>query len=77
MSGIEKTFHALQDLMVREQFLNKCDKGLEMFLRERAPRDVGQLTGLAEQYVEAHRYSAGPNALKAAAASDRERVEQE
>ena len=68
LSGIEKTFHALQDLMVREQFLHKCDKGLEIFLRERAPKDVAQLTGLAEQYVEAHRYGEGPKTWKAAVA---------
>ena len=52
LSGIDKTILALHDLMVREQFLSKCDRGLEIFLRERAPRDVAHRYGVGLTNIE-------------------------
>jgi hypothetical protein len=54
LSGIEKTFDALQDLLIKEQYLRTCSRDLDIFLRERVPKNVEDLTTLAEQYIEAH-----------------------
>jgi len=54
LSGIEKTFEALCDLIIREQFLNTCYAELAIFIKERVPRDIESMTELAEQYLEAH-----------------------
>ncbi|XP_061193708.1 uncharacterized protein LOC133201936 [Saccostrea echinata] len=48
------TFEGLKDLMLREQFISNCSKTLATFLRERHPKDVKEMTRLAEQFIEAH-----------------------
>ena len=54
LTGIEKTFDGLCDLLLCEQYLNTCSTDLAIFVRERAPRNVTELTKLAEQYMAAH-----------------------
>ena len=54
LSDINKTFNALQDLMIREQFLSACSTDMTLFLRERVPKDMPEMTKLAEQFLEAH-----------------------
>jgi hypothetical protein len=54
LSGVEKSFDGLQNLLIKEQYLQTCGKDLEIFLRERAPKTVEELTTLAEQYNAAH-----------------------
>ena len=54
LSEISKTFTALQDLMIREQFLSACSTEMALFLRERVPKDIPEMTKLAEQFLEAH-----------------------
>ena len=51
---VEKTFDALLDLMLREQFVSNCNKPLAVFLKERIPKTSKEMASLAEQYVEAH-----------------------
>jgi len=53
-SGIEKTFEALKDLMVREQYLDACTVDLAVFLRERALTDLAELAKVAQKYLDAH-----------------------
>lgn len=48
------TFEGLKDLMLREQFISSCSKTLATFLRERHPKDIKEMTRLAEQFIEAH-----------------------
>ena len=53
VSGITKTYDGLEDFMVREQYLSTCGQDLEIFLRERIPKDTKEMMRLAEQYIEA------------------------
>ena len=54
MAEINQTYDDLQDLMVREQFIQTCSTDLALFLKERKARSRDELTQLAEQYIEAH-----------------------
>ena len=54
LSHTEKTYEALEDLLVREQFLNSCSKNLAVFLKERSPKSTEEMAQLAEMYREAH-----------------------
>ena len=49
MSGIEKTFENLQDLILRDQLTFICNRDLELFLREREPKSLEQASRLADQ----------------------------
>jgi len=40
--------------MVREQFSSSCSKELAVYLMERNPKDLEELSNLAEQYLIAH-----------------------
>ena len=40
LGKVGKTYNELRDLLLREQFLNACDKDLNTYLRERKPKDV-------------------------------------
>ena len=53
MSGIEKTFENLQDLILRDQLTFLCNRDLELFLLEREPKSLGQAIWLADQYKQA------------------------
>ena len=59
LSQIEPTFDGLGTLLVREQYLSTCSRDLEVFLRERAVKDLDELSKLAEQYLEAHKNKSG------------------
>lgn len=52
-AGIDKSFKALNDLVVREQVVNICSKDLVLFIKEHVPKDVHELTCVAEQFREA------------------------
>ncbi|XP_072048962.1 LOW QUALITY PROTEIN: uncharacterized protein [Amphiura filiformis] len=54
LSGIEKEYADLIDLLLREQFLLSINKDLAVFLKERHPGDVSEMSKLADQYTEAH-----------------------
>ncbi|XP_038054655.1 uncharacterized protein LOC119726874 [Patiria miniata] len=49
-----KDYETLKDLLVREQMLLACPKDLVVFLRERKPTSVKDMTGYADQYALAH-----------------------
>ncbi|XP_023932734.1 uncharacterized protein LOC112042433 [Lingula anatina] len=54
LSEVEDTVESLNDLIIREQFMSTCSNELSVFLKERKPRTVDEMTRLAEQYLEAH-----------------------
>ena len=54
LSKTAKSFDALEDLLIREQFLNSCNKNLAVFLKERSPKSTDEMAQLAEMYLEAH-----------------------
>ena len=52
-------FDALVDLIVKEQFINACSEDLAMYLLERGPKDLVQLTTWAQKYLIAHKEELG------------------
>ncbi|XP_062599512.1 uncharacterized protein LOC134261046 [Saccostrea cucullata] len=53
MAKIADTFEALFDLVLRDQFLNTCNRDLTLFLKERTPKSIQEMAQLADQYREA------------------------
>ena len=47
----------LNTFVLREQSISSCSKTLATFLLERDPKDLKEITRLAEQYIKAHRAS--------------------
>ena len=47
-------FEAIVDLIVKEQFINACSEELTVYLLERGPKDLVELTTLAQQYLITH-----------------------
>src|SRR6266568_4921074 len=57
LSGIDKSYESLKELMIREQYLNISPKDLMLFIRERKPANNTLMATLAESFVDAHRVS--------------------
>jgi hypothetical protein len=55
MSGIALHYENLRDLMIRDQFLHVCNKDVLLFLKERVPIDIGEMSQLADRFKEARR----------------------
>ncbi|XP_037576724.1 uncharacterized protein LOC119458940 [Dermacentor silvarum] len=53
MAKTEKTYEALRDKIVSEQFLLRCDERLAIFLKERGCRDLDKLAEATDHYLEA------------------------
>ena len=51
----ERSFEGLNDLIVKEQFIDSCPKELAIHLRERAPETLVQIAKIADQYLEARK----------------------
>ena len=54
-----QNFDALVDLIVKEQFINACSEDLAMYLLERGPKDLVELTRWAQKYLIAHKEQLG------------------
>ena len=54
-----QNFDALVDLIVKEQFINACSENLAMYLLERGPKDLVELTTWAQKYLIAHKEQLG------------------
>ena len=54
-----QNFDALVDLIVKEQFINACSEDLAMYLLERGPKDLVELTKWAQKYLIAHKEQLG------------------
>ena len=48
---MDKTFKGMSELTVGKQFTDSCPKDVAVFLKERSPKDLEELTTLAEQYL--------------------------
>ncbi|CAC5415002.1 unnamed protein product [Mytilus coruscus] len=55
MSNVLKTFDGLYDLMLRDQFLHICNNEVMLFLKERVPKSIDEMTRYADQFKEARR----------------------
>ncbi|KAK3083075.1 hypothetical protein FSP39_013233 [Pinctada imbricata] len=75
LSKTELTFDGLKDLLLREQFLQASSKHLELYLRERSPKSVKEMTDLAEKYLEAHGGTDGKNLIRPKQVSGGSQVE--
>ena len=45
---------ALNDALLREQAMTVVTRNLRIFIMERKPKDIGEMSILAEQYLEVH-----------------------
>ena len=54
LSDTDQTLGGVKDLIVKEQFIDSCPKGLAIHLRERAPETLAKIAKIAGQYLEAH-----------------------
>ena len=52
-------FEAIVDLIVKEQYINTCSEELAVYLLERGPKDLVELTTWAQQYLMAHKQQLG------------------
>lgn len=62
VAGVEKTFEALRDRMIMEQFMTTCASKLMAFLKERDCLTLDDLAEKADVFLEAQTQ---PSALKA------------
>ena len=54
LTEVAQNYNALSDLLIREQLIGTCSESMRLFLRERVPKSVEEMTKLAEQFMEAH-----------------------
>ena len=54
-----QNFDALVDLIVKEQFIKACSEDLAMYLLEKGPKDLVELTTWAQKYLIAHKEQLG------------------
>lgn len=53
MARTERTYDALRDQIVSEEFLNKCHEKLAIFIKERGCQGLDKLAETADHYLEA------------------------
>ena len=53
LAGTEKIFQGVCGLLIKEQFIDGCSPDLAMFIKERVPSSLEEMTRLAEHYIEA------------------------
>ena len=58
-SSPETLTDALVHLIVKEQFINACSEDLAMYLLDRGPKDLEELTTWAQKYLIAHKQQLG------------------
>ena len=54
LSGTEKSYQGLKELINKEQFISRCPQDLAIYLKEVAPQDHDEMTKRAQQYLSAH-----------------------
>ena len=54
LSGIDRTYEGIIDMLLRQQFIEKGGSDLAIFLKERKPNSVSGMAKLADTFVEAH-----------------------
>lgn len=53
LSKTDKSYEGLLNLMLKDQFMQSCGKELRLFLRERIPKTIQEVSVLADQFREA------------------------
>ena len=54
LSGTEKSYQGLKELINKEQFISRCPQDLAIYLKEVAPQDHDEMTKHPQQYLCAH-----------------------
>lgn len=54
LAECEESYDDLSDLMLMEQFVNRDEKSMVLFLKEHEVKTFDQMLKLADMYVEAH-----------------------
>ena len=54
LGHVDKTYQGLKDALLREQAMSVVTRNLRIFRMERKPNDIGEMSILAEQYLEVH-----------------------
>jgi hypothetical protein len=54
LAGVPNTYDALSDLFVKEQFINACPRDLKVHIQERDPKDLSELSDIADKFLLAH-----------------------
>ena len=54
LGHVDKTYQGLKDALLREQAMSVVTRNLRIFIMERKPKDIGEMSILAEQYLEVH-----------------------
>ena len=54
LGHVYKTYLGLKDALLREQAMSVVTRNLRIFIMERKPKDIGEMSILADQYLELH-----------------------
>ena len=54
LGHLDKTYQGLKDALLKEQAMSVVTRNLRIFIMERKPKDIGEMSILAEQYLEVH-----------------------
>lgn len=57
MTGTERSYEGLCDLLVQEQFMECCPRQLQVYLKEKGTTELGELAAYAETFTDAHECS--------------------
>ena len=68
-SNSEQTYQGIKNLIVKEQFINSCPQDLSIYLQERAPSTIEELSKLSEKYLIAHKRTLADNKNKSTSAN--------
>ena len=59
MAGYKATYNDLQDMILRDQYYQKCDPSLKTFLKEKGKLSLKEMTKASNDYYDAHGYPKG------------------
>ena len=54
LGHVDKTYLGVEDALLKEQAISIVTRNLRIFIMERKPKDIGEMSILAEQYLEVH-----------------------
>ena len=52
MAGYKDTYNDLQDIILRDQYYQKCDPSLKTFLKEKGKFSLKEMTKASNDYYE-------------------------
>ena len=59
MSGTEKSYEGLSNIIIKEQFNDSFPRQLSVFLKERPTENLKELAKVAQQYISGHQCQLG------------------